>query len=551
MDTVNTDLPELTAEVERLTLELAQSEARFRDIIERNADAIVVVDREGVIRFVNDQAVKLFGRKRQPMLGTPFGFPLVAGETTELDLLRDRDPVVVEMRVVESQWQGESACIASLRDITERKGAEQHARDLIRAEAARAVAERAARKFRFLAESTTLLSSSLDYAATLAELARLCVTELADWVVIYTFEDDQVRRLEVAHRDASRTELVRALHDYPLTNAHPVFELIKTRRPQLSKRIDASELDAQLKDPEYAELVRALGFESSRLVPMVARERALGAIGFVRSTAPFDEEDLTLAIDLASRAALAIDNARLYADARAANQTKTELLAMISHDLRTPLNSIIGYGQLLQMGIPEQLSTGTRERIDRMLASAKHQLYLIDELLQFARLDAKQEHLQLQDIELQNVVREAVALIEPLAIQRRLAVRVSMPPAQQKLHTDPNKLRQVLINLIANAVKYTEHGDVTVEARNDSAKTVEISVRDTGVGIAPEDLPHIFEPFWQADRSQRARGGGTGLGLNVVEQIVHLLGGQISVRSEPGRGSTFTVTLPLAPSQAQ
>ena len=162
----------LTHELEARTNALARSEARFRDVIERNADAIVVVDGDGLIRFANTMATKLFGSARTSLLGSPFGFPLVADETTEVDLVSNGSSRVAEMRVVQSEWEGHVAYIASLRDITERKRAEEGARALIREQAARNAAEEAARRFRFLSESSALLSSSLDCRTIVSALAR-------------------------------------------------------------------------------------------------------------------------------------------------------------------------------------------------------------------------------------------------------------------------------------------------------------------------------------------------------------------------------------------
>ncbi|MGH7446999.1 MAG: PAS domain S-box protein, partial [Longimicrobiales bacterium] len=222
----------LAVERARLRQAVGRSEARFRDVIERNADALVVMDRHGMILFANRMAVQLFRQPRHELIGSPFGFPVVAGETTELDMHANGHTRVVEMRVVESEWEGSAACIASLRDMTHRKQAEENARGLIREQTARSAAEAAARRFRFLADSSTVLSSSLDYHTTLTELAALCVTELADWAVVYIVDDvDHVRRLEVAHRDPSKHELACALRDSPvvLTDPHPVLDVLRTR----------------------------------------------------------------------------------------------------------------------------------------------------------------------------------------------------------------------------------------------------------------------------------------------------------------------------------
>lgn len=543
-------LAERVAELEQRTRELEHSRSRFRDVIERNADAIVVVDREGGIRFANPMAAELFRTPRESLAGTPFGFPMVAGETTELDLPHREGTRVAEMRVVESEWEGESACIASLRDITERKRSEERARQLIREQAGRTAAESAARRFRFRAEASTLLSLPLDPTETLSTLARLCVTEVADWAVVYVVDEGGVvQRLEVAHRDPAKADIVQAFLEHPVAAGHPVLEVLRTRTPLVVNGVDESRLLAIAQDERHLELIRQLGLASFMLVPLVARDRALGAIGLVLSTPErrFTDDDLADASDLALRAALAVDNVQLYRQAEAANRAKSDLLAVISHDLRTPLNSIIGHAQLLALGIPETLSEAGLERVERIRTGASHLVYLIDELLAFARLEAGREELRFQDVDAHTAAREVVAVIEPLALQRGLAFQLDLPQEPLALETDPDRLRQVLLNLVGNAVKYTEHGEVRLELRPTKDDAVVFHVRDTGPGIRPEHLERIFEPFWQVDPTKRANDGGTGLGLSVVRRLVRLLGGDVAVESAVARGSTFTVRLPLRP----
>jgi signal transduction histidine kinase len=543
----------LRAAVERARLaeRLSRSEARFRDVIERNADAIVVVCRDGAVRFANAAAEALFGTPRAELIGRPFGYPMLVGETTEVDVVRKGgSPLVVELRVVESEWDGEFACIISLRDITSRKRAEEDARRLIRARAARSAAEVAARRFRFLAEATAVLSSSLEYERTMAALARLCVVEIADWALVYMVDESgAVHRLDVAHRDPDKLGLVRELRDSPISarGPHPVLEVLETGRPVLARQVGPAELERIAEGPRHLAMLRAIGVTSYMIVPLIARGRSLGAIGLVCAdpSRSFDEQDLALAEGLASRAALAVDNARLYREAQEATQAKTDLLAVISHDLRTPLNSIIGYAELLTMGVPEPLSGPTRERVERMRAGAQQLLHLINQLLTLSRLDAGREQVHYEEVDLPELAREVGVVMEPLAAERRIEFRLDLPPGPLPLSTDGGKVRQILMNLTANAVKFTEQGEVVLRARTSRAWVV-MEIRDTGPGIAPEHLDQIFEPFWQVSAPERPRDGGTGLGLSVVHRLVTLLGGEIDVESELGSGSTFTVRLPRA-----
>ena len=218
-----------------LLSELRESEARFREVIERNADAILVVDGEGVVCYANPMAERLFARADEELVGTALGFPIVAGETTELDVISQGAPRVVEMRVVPSRWDGHDAYIASLRDITERKQAERDAQRLIREQGARQAAERLASRQRFLLEGSARLLASLDYDASLATLANLCVTGVADWAVVFCTDDEgHPERVEVAHRDHEKDAPAMALkellsgHD----GVHPIVEAFNSRTPR-------------------------------------------------------------------------------------------------------------------------------------------------------------------------------------------------------------------------------------------------------------------------------------------------------------------------------
>jgi signal transduction histidine kinase len=540
---------ELRRELERRTRELEQSEARFRDVIERNADAIVVVDTSGLVRFVNTAATKLFGVGRDELLDSSFGFPLVTDETTELDFVCAGEARVAEMRVVESEWEGRPACIASLRDVTDRKRAEHDARELIREHAARAAAEEVARRLQFLLESSNLLAASLDYTATLSSLARLCVEKIADWAVVYSVDETGApRRLHVAHRDAAKASLVGELQHAGIdpNGSTPVLDVLRTGRPILAKMVGDDLLESVTDSPRHLEIVRELGATSFMVVPIIARDAVLGAIALVSANRDrqFDEQDLALAEDIAARAALAVTNARLYQEAQRANKTKSDFLAVLSHDLRTPLTAIIGYVDLMELGVPDPLPESTCQRLQRIRASATHLLYLLNELLGFARLDAGREELRLREVDLRDVAREAAAVGERLALDHHLRFHLDMPESPLRLRTDPDKVRQVLLNLVGNAVKYTQRGEVSVQLRQAPNRRAVIQVRDTGVGIAQHHLQNIFEPFWQVDATRRTPDGGTGLGLSVVRRLVRLLGGEVCVDSVLGTGSTFTVTIP-------
>jgi signal transduction histidine kinase len=230
-------------------------------------------------------------------------------------------------------------------------------------------------------------------------------------------------------------------------------------------------------------------------------------------------------------------------EAEAASSAKSEFLAVMSHELRTPLNAIIGYAALLSDGITGPLNDGQVVQLGRVRASAMHLLTLIEQILSLSRIEARQEDLQLEKVDARALVADATALLEPLTSAKGLALEVDLPAEPAMLETDATKVRQILLNLLTNAGKFTERGTVGCRMRAD-AEVVFIEVSDTGRGIADADLPRLFDVFWQGGASERKRPEGVGLGLSVSQRLARLLGGEITVASVAGEGSTFTLRLP-------
>ena len=237
-------------------------------------------------------------------------------------------------------------------------------------------------------------------------------------------------------------------------------------------------------------------------------------------------------------------------DLEAASQAKSEFMATMSHELRTPLNAMIGYADLLLMGVPADIPGPSREQVERIRLSANHLLQLIEEILTFSRLDAGRENVQLGEVQLADVLGEASAIIQPLASRKGLRFVCDSRVDAKTVRTDARKLRQILLNLLGNAVKFTETGAVELTAAFEGDWLV-VEVRDTGSGISEEDLDQLFQPFWQADSSNTRTAEGTGLGLAITHRFVHLLGGRITVQSKAGQGSTFRVSLPIPAPEPQ
>ncbi|MEQ9569880.1 MAG: ATP-binding protein [Longimicrobiales bacterium] len=233
-------------------------------------------------------------------------------------------------------------------------------------------------------------------------------------------------------------------------------------------------------------------------------------------------------------------------DAARANAAKSEFVATISHELRTPLNAILGYADLLVAGVPVALPEAALGHVERVVASARHLRGLIDEVLTFSRLEAGGDDVGWAPVAVDTLLNEVHALTLPLAEEKGLRLEVRAPSDVPAPVSDTGKLRQVLVNLTGNAIKFTDRGRVEVSAQREGAD-LEFHVRDTGRGIAPEDLAHVFEPFWRRDSGTSGGWGGTGLGLGVARRLAHSLGGEITVESTLGAGSVFTLTVPLVP----
>jgi signal transduction histidine kinase len=435
--------------------------------------------------------------------------------------------------------------------VVERARAEAAAIRLTREQAARAAAEEVGRRNAFLAQASELLHSSLDYESTLRSLARLIVPELADWCFVDLAEEgDRYRRLAAAHADPAGERLSPAFERTYGSRDDPhlgVSRVVRTDRPEFAGTATPETLQWLTRDPEHLRLLAELNVVSHLSVPLTARGRTLGALS-VLSVTPgrrFGEEDLPFAEDLARRAAVAVDNARLYREVQEANQSKANFLAVMSHELRTPLNAVLGYSDLLSLGIPAEIPDEARDQVNRIAMSARHLLELIDGILTHARLESGREEVRVEEVSVGDLVAGVTALIEPLAQDRGLRFRAALQGRRAVARTDAAKVRQILLNLLSNAIKYTDEGEVRLRVAVE-AEHLHLEVSDTGIGIPLDQQGRVFEPFWQLEQSNTRRAEGTGLGLAIVRDLVRLLGGEIHLRSAPGEGTTFRVRLPLS-----
>ncbi|MDZ7960674.1 MAG: PAS domain S-box protein [Aulosira sp. DedQUE10] len=410
---------------------------------------------------------------------------------------------------------------------------------------------------RFLAEASAVLASSLDYQTTLERVAQLATPDLADWCTVHIVaEDGLIEQIAVAHTDPAKLEWAHQIsRKYPFNPDNPrgAALTLRTGQSDILPDIPDELLVQAAHNPEHLELLRSIGLKSVMTVPLRTQARILGVISFIcaESGRHYTASDLQLAEELARRASLAIDNAQLYrvaqsdrAKAEAANRIKDEFLAVLSHELRSPLNPILGWTRILRS---KQLDA---KKVDQALETiernAKLQAQLIEDLLDVSRILQGKMTLNVAPVNLAATIEAALETVQLAAQAKSIQIQTTLNPVAGTVTGDPNRLQQVVWNLVSNAVKFTPSvGRIEVKLEQ-VGMYAQIQVKDTGVGINPEFLPYVFEYFRQQDGTTTRQFGGLGLGLAIVRHFTELHGGTVEA-SSPGQnlGSTFTVRLPL------
>ena len=385
---------------------------------------------------------------------------------------------------------------------------------------------------------------------TLRSITRLAVPAIADWCLVdLTEEQGGFTRIAASSADPANADLARRLlgwYEAVPNDAGGVWRAARLGRSEVMTEAEDAVFAAVAPDAEHLEMARAMNLRSYICAPLTARDRTIGVItfGLGESARRFTAADLPLAEELARRAALAVDNARLYREAHEANRAKSQFLATMSHELRTPLNAIGGYTELIEMGLRGPVTAAQLEDLGRIQRSQKHLLGLINDLLNFARIETGHVELKLEEVSVEEELAAVQTLIEPLMTAKHIRYAQRHADASVRCLADRDRTRQVLLNLLSNAVKFTASGGEIALAWEARDGGVDIHVRDTGTGIPRHKLDIIFEPFVQLTNSLTRVTEGTGLGLAISRELARAMNGDVTVASEVGQGSTFTFSLP-------
>jgi PAS domain S-box-containing protein len=435
-------------------------------------------------------------------------------------------------------------------DITQQQEAQKTHEQLLLEQGARAAAETSANRASFLSNVSKALAASFDYEATLNQVAHLFVPEIADWSAVDLVQaDGSLAPVALVHADPARLGLVLRLRQrYPAgrNGVRGVGCVVRTGKPELVPDVDDAILAELAGDEAHQKALRDLGPVSYLIVPMRARDTVLGAITLVaaESGRRYGPADLAVAEDIAQRAALAIDNARLYREAHEASRSKDEFLATLSHELRTPLNAIVGWAHILR-DTPGAVSADMAKAVDTIMRNAQIQSQLISDILDVSRIIAGKLVLNLRAVDLSTVIQGALDTVMPAAHAKQVRIAPILDVAAGPISGDPDRLQQVVWNLLSNAIKFAPKGgrvEIRLEAVNSH---VALTVEDDGPGIDAEFLPYVFERFRQADSSSVRRHGGLGLGLAIVRHLVELHGGTVEAANREGRsGAIFKVKVP-------
>jgi PAS domain S-box-containing protein len=517
---------------------LRESEERYRSLVDHSLDGVLLTAATGEILEANPAAcrilqqtpeeIRALGRHGVVDLEDPRLAPLLAearltgGARGELNLVRkDGSRVPVELAsAVFLARHGAPRTSMSIRDLTDHRRIE--------------------REQRILAELGAVLSP-IRYESSLQDVAPLVARDLADVVLFFVVQaDGELERVAAATRDPTRAWIADALTRLRTTVRpdHPARRVLRERKPVI-RQVTPESAERSAESPEHLRALRAIRLTSSLYVPLSVGEACLGVMALASGAEAFEERDLPLALEIGRRCALFIESARLHRSEKRAVQARDEVLAIVAHDLRNPLGNAMIQVALLRRphGQPERRSMKPVEALERATTRMSR---MLEDLLEVSKVESGKLELRRTRVSPGEIVEEVSESERDQIASPSIELRAEVAPGVPDVWADRSRVLQVLENLVGNATKFTAGGSISLGAKAEGSEVV-FWVADTGVGIAAEELPHVFDRFWQATKSQRS---GAGLGLAIVRGIVEAHGGRLWVDSRLGAGSTFFFSLP-------
>jgi PAS domain S-box-containing protein len=540
------DLEQVLVEIARAHADDAPIRSEFR-----------MLTRDGRVVWFNDEAVLVRDADGRPMFLQGIMLDITARKQAE-DQIRQLN-AGLEQRVAERTAELARANAALADKIAEQARLEQH----IQRHADQAIA---------LADvSRSLAEAGYELQPLFTRIVDHIVQLIGDAGILTTISEDRQSMdvMAIGHAQPEGRAFMQGLFPDPSpVNQGMAGQVVQSGQALLIPVVPPEYIRAQIK-PQYLPYLDSFGIASLVIVPLRARGTILGTLGITRDRPgrPYTEEDRVFLQDLADRAGLAIENARLFAaaeqaraEAERSNRAKSAFLASMSHELRTPLNAILGFTGTMLMQLPGPLNVAQERQLTTVQRSGKHLLALINDLLDLAKIESGSVEIRLEPVVCQEVIAVVVESLRPLAEQKGLRFTVETPAEQLVVLSDVRALSQILINLINNAIKFTDAGEVAVTVRTENQEprtateslvlgsgfSVLFAVRDTGIGIKAEDQAKLFTEFGRVDSAAVRAREGTGLGLRLSRQLAALLGGRIDLTSELGRGSIFTLVLKSA-----